>query len=134
LARGGKTVYNGEIGKEAATIKTYFAREGAPCPDDANVGEHMIAVVSGTVSQKRDWHQVWLASPENKAISEELDAIEQDVQSRPVAYNEDGHEFATSMAEQCKEVLKRNSISLFRNTDYINNKMILHIVAALFNG
>jgi ABC-type multidrug transport system ATPase subunit len=33
LAKGGKTVYNGEIGKEAGTIKAYFAREGAPCPE-----------------------------------------------------------------------------------------------------
>jgi ABC-type multidrug transport system ATPase subunit len=134
LAKGGKTVYNGKIGKEAAAIKAYFAREGAPCPDEANVGEHMIAVVSGTMSQKRDWHQVWLASPENKVIMDELDAIEKETLSRPIAYNDDGHEFATPLSEQCKEVLKRNSVSLYRNTSYINNKVILHIVSALFNG
>ncbi len=127
-------MYNGAIGDKAATIKAYFAREGAPCPDTANVGEHMIAVVSGAMSHHRDWHQVWLASPENKALTDELDAIEKDVLSRPVAYNNDGHEFATSLTEQCREVLKRNSVSLFRNTDYVNNKIILHVAAALFNG
>lgn len=29
LARGGKTVYFGEIGDEAATLKAYFAKHGA---------------------------------------------------------------------------------------------------------
>lgn len=117
LAKGGKTVYNGEIGHEAATIKQYFAREGAPCPENVNVGEYMISVVSGPMAEKRDWHEVWLASPENKMMLEELDRIEADANSRPVAYEDDGREFATSTMEQFNTVLKRNSVSLLRDTE-----------------
>lgn len=36
LAKGGKTVYFGDIGDEAATIREYFGRNGAPCPPSAN--------------------------------------------------------------------------------------------------
>ena len=47
LASGGKTVYFGDIGNNADTLKAYFARHGAPCPPEANPAEHMIDVVSG---------------------------------------------------------------------------------------
>ena len=50
LAKGGKTVYFGEIGENAATVKNYFGRHGLPCPEDANPAEHMIDVVSGSLS------------------------------------------------------------------------------------
>lgn len=134
LARGGKTVYNGSIGENAADVKKYFAREGAPCPENGNVGEHMIDVITGPLGKDRDWAQIWLDSPENKEMMDELEQIEQDTQSRPVAYVDDGHEYATPWSQQYWEVLKRNSISLYRDTDYINNKILLHISLALFNG
>lgn len=36
LAKGGKTVYFGDIGDDAATIREYFGRNGAPCPPSSN--------------------------------------------------------------------------------------------------
>lgn len=36
LAKGGKTVYFGDIGDGAATIRDYFGRNGAPCPPASN--------------------------------------------------------------------------------------------------
>lgn len=134
LAAGGKTVYNGPIGFQAADIRAYFAREGAPCPESDNPAEHMIDVVSGPLSLERDWNQVWLNSPENATFLQQLNDIEQDARSKPVAYHDDGQEFAMPLWQQCKIVLRRNSLSLYRDTDYVNNKLILHIVSALFNG
>lgn len=58
MARGGKTVYFGDIGEDAQTIKDYFGRHGAPCPDESNPAEHMIDVVSGPLSKGRDWNKV----------------------------------------------------------------------------
>lgn len=58
LAKGGKTVYFGDIGDNGQTVKDYFARYGAPCPTETNPAEHMIDVVSGHLSQGRDWNQV----------------------------------------------------------------------------
>ncbi|KAJ5641655.1 ABC multidrug transporter atrF [Penicillium lividum] len=134
LAKGGKTVYFGDIGDNGQTVKDYFDRYGAPCPANTNPAEHMIDVVSGQLSQGRDWNQVWLESPEHGKAYQELDRIITTAASNPPGTFDDGREFATSLAEQCKMVTTRMSTALFRNTDYINNKMALHIGSALFNG
>jgi ABC-type multidrug transport system ATPase subunit len=134
LAKGGKTVYFGDIGDNAATVKGYFGRYGAPCPPSANPAEHMIDVVSGSLSQGRDWNQVWLASPEHEKIVQELDYIISDAAAKEPGTVDDGHEFATPLWEQIKLVTRRDNVSLYRNTQYINNKFMLHIGTALFNG
>ncbi|KAH6888187.1 ABC-2 type transporter-domain-containing protein [Thelonectria olida] len=134
LAKGGKTVYFGDIGDHAKTVKDYFGRNGAPCPKDVNPAEHMIDVVSGQLSQGKDWNEVWLASPEHDDVSKELDRIVSDAASKPPGTFDDGYEFATPMWEQIKLVTHRMNVSLFRNADYVNNKFALHIGSALFNG
>lgn len=134
LAGGGKTVYFGDIGDDAKTVKDYFGRQGAPCPHGANPAEHMIDVVSGPLSQGRDWNQVWLESPEHKRMTTELDRIIREAAAKEPGTKDDGFEFATSLWEQTKLVTQRMNISLYRNTDYINNKFLLHIGSALFNG
>ncbi|PLB36892.1 putative ABC multidrug transporter [Aspergillus candidus] len=134
LAKGGKTVYFGDIGNNGQTVKDYFSRYGAPCPANANPAEHMIDVVSGVLSQGRDWNQVWLESPENARASKELDEIVSDAASKPPGTLDDGHEFALPLWQQTKIVSQRMSLAIFRNNDYTNNKMALHIGSALFNG
>ncbi|KAL8967502.1 MAG: hypothetical protein Q9183_002892, partial [Haloplaca sp. 2 TL-2023] len=134
LARGGKTVYFGDIGEEASTLKDYFARNGAPCPQDVNPAEHMIDVVSGAASQGRDWNRIWLESPEHRAVSVEVDRIIKEAAAKPPGTSDDGHEFAMPLWEQMKLVTHRMNVALYRNTDYVNNKFALHIGSALFNG
>jgi len=134
LTRGGKTVYFGDIGDNGQTVKNYFERYGAPCPPNTNPAEHMIDVVSGHLSQGRDWNKVWLESPENSRALKELDDIISAAAASPPGTFDDGREFATSLLEQTKLVTLRMSTALFRNTDYINNKLALHIGSALFNG
>ncbi|KAI4093844.1 MAG: hypothetical protein LQ344_002582 [Seirophora lacunosa] len=134
LARGGKTVYFGDIGVDASTLKDYFARNGAPCPRGVNPAEHMIDVVSGSASQGKDWNQVWLESPEHKEVSNEVDRINKEAAGKPPGTVDDGHEFAMPLWQQTKLVTHRMNVALYRNTDYINNKFALHIGSALFNG
>lgn len=134
LSFGGKTVYFGDIGDNGAVVKSYFARYGAPCPPDVNPAEHMIDVVSGELSQGRDWNKVWLESPEYERMMIELDEIINTAASKPPATIDDGHEFATSYWEQTKLVTHRMNVAIYRNTDYINNKLILHLTSGLFNG
>lgn len=134
LAKGGKTVYFGDIGHHARTVKKYFADHGAPCPREANPAEHMIEVVSGSLSKGKDWNQVWLNSPEHEKITQELDTLVADAAAKPPGTVDDGHQFAAPMWEQVKLVTHRMNISLFRNTEYINNKLILHILLSLYNG
>ncbi|QKX55112.1 uncharacterized protein TRUGW13939_02204 [Talaromyces rugulosus] len=134
LAAGGKTAYFGDIGQNADAIKEYFSRYGAPCPPEANPAEHMIDVVSGIGDHGKDWNQVWLRSPEYGELSKELDTIIAETAARPPAVNDDGHEFAASIWTQTKLVTHRMNISLFRNTEYLNNKFAMHISMALLNG
>lgn len=134
LAKGGKTVYFGDIGDNATTVKNYFGRYGAPCPGNANPAEHMIDVVSGHLSQGRDWNEVWLASPEHETVSKELDRMVDEAAAKPPGTVDDGHEFAMPLWSQVKVVTQRMNTALFRNTDYINNKFALHISSALVNG
>lgn len=134
LAKGGKTVYFGDIGEHAKTVKEYFGRFGAPCPKEVNPAEHMIDVVSGHLSQGKDWNEVWLASPEHDAVSKEVDRIVSEAAAKPPGTVDDGNEFATPMMEQIKLVTHRMNVALYRNVDYVNNKAALHITSALFNG
>ncbi|KAM0513439.1 hypothetical protein ACHAPE_007903 [Trichoderma viride] len=134
LAKGGKTVYFGEIGDQAKVVKEYFARYDAACPTEVNPAEHMIDVVSGQLSQGKDWNDVWLASPEYSNMTTELDRIIDEAASKPPGTVDDGNEFATTLWEQTKLVTQRMNVSLYRNADYVNNKFALHIFSALFNG
>ena len=134
LAKGGKTVYFGDIGDNGKTIKDYFSRNGAPCPPAANPAEHMIDVVTGTRSVGKDWNQVWLDSPEAAKMHEELEHIITDAANKEAGTKDDGHEFATDIWTQTKLVSHRMNISLYRNVDYVNNKFALHIGVALFIG
>ena len=134
LAKGGKTVYFGDIGEQASTIQSYFGRYGAPCPPGVNPAEHMIDVVSGTLSKGHDWSEIWLASPEYEKMTQELDAMIEDAASKPPGTVDDGHEFAAPLWEQTRLVTQRMNVSLYRNVDYVNNKLALHIFSALFNG
>lgn len=134
LAKGGKTVYFGPIGQNSSEIKTYFARHGAPCPPETNPAEHMIDVVSGQLSQGKDWSKLWLESPEHSAMRKELDEIISTAAAKPESTHDDGREFACTLWEQTMLVGKRTSTALYRNSDYINNKFALHISSGLFVG
>lgn len=134
LAKGGKMVYFGDIGDNAKTVRDYFEKHGLPCPPDANPAEHMIDVVSGSLGRGQDWNQVWLESPEAKETEKQLDKIIEDAAANESHTLDDGHDFAMPLWQQLKIVLARASLSLYRNTDYINNKFALHVGSALFNG
>lgn len=51
LAKDGKTVYFGDIGRNSKTLMDYFERNGGPkCPPDANPAEHMLEVKGSLLS------------------------------------------------------------------------------------
>ncbi|KAL6232486.1 hypothetical protein BDW75DRAFT_247119 [Aspergillus navahoensis] len=134
LARGGKMVYFGPIGDDGCAVKEYFGGYGAICPPDANPAEFMIDVVQGNVLSGVDWHEVWTQSKLHGEMSTRLEAILEDARNKPLGYEDDEDEFATGLWYQVKVVTQRMNISLFRNTDYVNNKIILHVIQGLFTG
>ncbi|PNP43003.1 hypothetical protein THARTR1_11156 [Trichoderma harzianum] len=136
LARGGKTVYFGDIGDNAKTIKSYFGQYGAVCPTEANPAEFMIDVVTGGIENVKDtdWHQTWLESSEHEQMMTELDNMISEAAANPPGTVDDGYEFSMPLWEQIKIVTQRMNIALFRNTNYVNNKFSLHVISALLNG
>jgi ATP-binding cassette subfamily G (WHITE) protein 2 (SNQ2) len=134
LAKGGKTVYFGDIGDNADTIKGYLSRNGAPCPPEANPAEHMIEVVTGAGGKDRDWNQIWLESEEHKHLSTEIDTMVSHAAANPTSVNDDTNEFAASIWTQTKLVTQRMNVSLYRNTEYVMNKVAMHVLLALLNG
>ncbi|CEJ61673.1 Putative Localization: integral membrane protein [Penicillium brasilianum] len=134
LAKGGRMTYFGETGNESSKILDYFARNGAPCPPDANPAEHIIEVVQGSgTSEKIDWVDVWSQSEERRKALEELEALNKNGLADP-NYVEDTANFATSHWFQFKVVTNRMNIKIWRSPDYMWNKIILHVFAALFSG
>ncbi|KAK2626262.1 hypothetical protein QTJ16_004524 [Diplocarpon rosae] len=139
LGNGGRVAYFGDTGgKNAQTVKDFFAKNGAPaCPIDTNPAEYIIDIVSSSWGREKDWSKVWLESSEYFAVAKELERLESEAitRSRDWPLSDQYHdEFASPLWEQMKIVTYRTSLSLWRNTGYVNNKIILHISSALFNG
>lgn len=75
LAKGGKTVYFGDIGEESSTLSSYFERNGAPkLPPGANPAEWMLEVIGAAPGSHSeiDWPAVWRDSPEHQAVLDHL--------------------------------------------------------------
>lgn len=75
LAKGGRTVYFGEVGKGSHTLIEYFERNGAhKCPPGENPAEWMLSAIGASPGSKveHDWHQVWRASEEYQGVQQEL--------------------------------------------------------------
>lgn len=137
LARGGKTVYFGEIGENSHTMTSYFERNGGhKCPAAANPAEWMLEVIGaapGTTSEV-DWRQAWLDSPECAAVHTELQRLRDNPADEAVATESDYREFAAPMAVQFREVAHRVFQQYWRTPSYIYSKASLCILVALFVG
>ncbi|KAJ3024293.1 hypothetical protein HKX48_003118 [Thoreauomyces humboldtii] len=144
LARGGRTVYFGEVGHGSHILIEYFTRNGAhPCPEGANPAEWMLEVIGaapGTTSEV-DWNAVWLASPENEKVRAELANMKRDLpaQAKVTASTQaldsgSYKEFAAPLSVQVYENTKRVFQQYWRSPTYIYSKILLCAGSALFIG
>lgn len=139
LAKGGKTVYFGDIGPNSDTLLSYFERNGARhCGDDENPAEYMLDIVNkGSSGQGTDWHEVWKTSPESAAVRSHIDEIH--TQTAHIADSDasDSHafsEFAAPFSLQLKTVTVRLFQQYWRMPAYILAKWVLGLAAGLFIG
>ena len=95
-------MYFGEIGEDPKTLKNYLARYGAPCPGTSNPAEHTSDAHSGSLSQGRDWHNIWLDSTEQKKRIKDLDHMIADAANKEPGTKGGGYGFAISIWEQTK--------------------------------
>ncbi|KAL6405431.1 ABC multidrug transporter [Ilyonectria robusta] len=135
LTRGGRTAYFGPIGKDATTVMNYFSQRHAPCSPAPNPAEHIVDVVQGCSGPFTDWHKRWEESEERRQMMKEIESINAGVREATVsARDRDENDFATPLFYQLVLVTRRQAIALWRNPDYIWNKLFLHILNGLFGG
>lgn len=134
LAKGGHTVYFGEIGENSQTLTGYFEENGAhKCPPEANPAEWMLEVIGaapGAVAN-RDWVQVWNDSPQRATIRNELDEMERELGARSRVEGVGTEEFAMPFSTQLKLCLKRVFQQYWRTPVYLYSKGFLCISAVI---
>jgi ABC-type multidrug transport system ATPase subunit len=138
LAKGGKTVYFGDIGKNSKTLLNYFESNGAEkCGDNANPAEYMLTMVGAGPSGKstKDWHEIWKESPQAQDVQQELARIKQEMGSQHNEVSDGKHtEFAMPFYNQLSEVMIRVFQQYWRTPGYIYSKLVLGVASALFIG
>ncbi|KAI9000280.1 putative multidrug resistance ABC transporter [Gaertneriomyces semiglobifer] len=143
LAKGGRTVYFGDIGKNSEVLTSYFERNGAfPCPPGANPAEWMLEVIGAAPGSHTeiDWHQTWKDSPEFQGVRNELARMKEELPVVAIKRSEGDiaqhayDEFAAPLGEQMVEVTKRVFQQYWRSPVYIFSKTALCVATALFIG
>ncbi|KEY67730.1 hypothetical protein S7711_03981 [Stachybotrys chartarum IBT 7711] len=140
LAKGGKTVYFGEIGENSKILTEYFERNGGfPCPAKANPAEWMLEVIGAAPGSHTaiDWFQTWRQSPEYQAVQAELENIKQQKLAETPANTEDAgtyREFAAPLMVQLQVNLYRVFQQYWRSPVYIYSKIALCVLISLFIG
>ncbi|TEA10397.1 ZEB2-regulated ABC transporter 1 [Colletotrichum sidae] len=147
LAKGGRTVYFGEIGDNSHTMTSYFERNGAPkCPPGENPAEWMLTAIGaapGTTTET-DWPQAWRSSPEYEAVQAELQRLKAHGSTATTTTTSEKlseadaaasyREFATSLYDQFFIVTRRVFQQYWRTPSYIYAKAVLCCSVALFIG
>ncbi|KAB8214102.1 ABC-2 type transporter-domain-containing protein [Aspergillus novoparasiticus] len=141
LAKGGKTVYFGDIGRESRILMDYFTRNGGPAlPPGSNPAEHMLEVIGAAPGARSeiDWPAVWRNSPEYQNVRHELSNLRAlATQPSPVSDTNDKSsyaEFAAPFATQFVQVGLRVFQQYWRTPAYIYSKVLLTIGCSLFIG
>ncbi|KAI5464892.1 ABC-2 type transporter-domain-containing protein [Mariannaea sp. PMI_226] len=140
LAKGGKTVYFGDIGENSKIMTSYFERNGGhSCPSEANPAEWMLEVIGAAPGSHSDidWFQTWRESPEYQTVQQELENIKSTRGGAAANVDEDPgsyREFAAPFGVQLKEVLYRVFQQYWRTPVYIYSKTALCTLIALFIG
>lgn len=141
LAKGGRTIYFGDIGKNSKMLTEYFERNGAhPCPTEANPAEWMLEVIGAAPGSHTeiDWHQTWRGSPEYQGVKEELrqmkEQLPQTTQPSSSGDKASFREFAAPFGVQFWEVTKRVFEQYWRTPSYIYAKLLLTTLSGLFVG
>ncbi|KAJ6100307.1 CDR ABC transporter [Penicillium canescens] len=143
LAKGGKTVYFGEIGESSATLIRYLECNGASrCPPGANPAEWMLTVIGAAPGSQTtvDWPKVWRESHEYQSVKVKLHEIRTsratiggNLQMHPSSQSNDGS-YAASFPVQWWFVQKRVAAQYWRTPSYIYSKIALTVASALFIG
>ncbi|KAM0407508.1 hypothetical protein ACHAPD_012178 [Fusarium lateritium] len=135
LQKGGKTVYFGDVGENAAVMTQYFQSFGAtPCRSDENPAEWMLHVIGAApgAHTDRDWADTWKTSPQYDSMQKELAVLRESNQA--VASNDQDTPYAAPFLKQFLACTRRVAEQYYRTPTYIYAKLLLCLVTSLFIG
>ena len=127
-------MYFGDIGEDAATVREYFARYGAVCPDDVNPAEYMLDAIGAGLTPRvgnRDWADIWRGSPEFKETLKEIERIKTAGLKKPIEEKARILRYSTPFLFQMKTVAERSFVSLWRSPNYVYTRLFIHVVISL---
>lgn len=132
LAKGGKTVYFGDLGEGSRLLIDYFERQGAPrCRPDENPAEWMLKVIGASPGSQteRDWALTWRQSLEYEEMNHGLSDLgdSQAAQGHLVSSTDetDSNTYANPFHMQLRACLVRAFQHYWRTPSYIYAKMVL---------
>ncbi|KAF3401994.1 ABC transporter CDR4 [Penicillium rolfsii] len=139
LAKGGKTIYFGDIGENSKILSSYFERNGAARLEPGeNPAEWMLDVIGAAPGSHSDidWPKVWRESAEHAKVKEHLSQLREtlSVKQREEAGQDAYTEFAAPFYVQLYECLVRVFAQYFRTPVYIWSKAALCVLTALYIG
>lgn len=139
LAKGGQTVYFGEIGRHSRTLIDYFVRHGGSEPGSGvNPAEYMLETIGAApgAHTEIDWPAVWQQSAEYKSVQAELERLKgQRALSLPPPDDSSSYtEFAAPFLTQLYLVAVRTFQQYWRSPSYIYSKALLCVGSSLFIG
>lgn len=136
LAKGGKTVYFGEIGKGSDILKAYFELNGARALQvSENPAEWMLSIIGAAPGSTTDidWPVVWRGSPEYRKVKADLadmrGAAMTVLTPSETINRARSDEFAASLLTQVREVTLRVFQQYWRTPSYIYSKAALCILS-----
>lgn len=138
LKEGGRCVYFGDVGRDSHVVRSYFERNGARCPNDANPAEFILEAIGvGNASQmggKEDWADRWLKSEEYAKTQYEITRLKQVTSARTHERLGPSGTDWVNFGYQLKTVLTRTNRAYFRNADYQLTRLHNHISIGLLVG
>ncbi|QGI71281.1 hypothetical protein CEK26_003618 [Fusarium fujikuroi] len=136
LSSEGNQLYFGKV----TGALSYFARNGAICPEGANPGEFILETVGAGVNARTsdkgsNWASTWAASPEAAALGREI-AISSDTSKALSPGVDEGNnsEYNASVALQTVLLTKRMLLNQWRSPPYIYSKIWVHVISAILVG
>jgi ATP-binding cassette subfamily G (WHITE) protein 2 (PDR) len=137
LAKGGKTVYFGDIGKDSKVLTDYFERNGArKFGVDENPAEVMLEVIGAAPGSETsiDWPAVWNASPERAEVKSTLTELKATLSQNEVVEDQFALDpYAASFTVQLWTVLKRVFEQYWRTPEYLYSKTVLCVATVSFS-
>ncbi|KAL4882943.1 ABC-2 type transporter-domain-containing protein [Aspergillus karnatakaensis] len=137
LAKGGRTVYFGDIGENSRTLIDYFTRNGAePCAADQNPAEWMLHVIGAAPGSSAicDWAETWRSSPEFTQLRQELELLEMSNADSAEHAVSSQQQYAAPFYTQLWLCTRRVFQQYWRTPSYLYSKLVLCFGTALFIG